>query len=152
MKIKKHEYLIMSEFSRRYITDNIEFYIPDYWRKAAKDKKQGSLNESVSFLRMQGFGEQSIDDGVLKHQLHSLDLYRDMVSTGVAPEQARGILPQSTMTEWTWSGTFGAFAKMCQLRLAPDAQYETRLVAQQVYNYMEEYFPVSTPLLVKGVY
>jgi len=149
-QLVKHEYLIMSEFSRRYITDEVEFYEPDYWRKAAPNKKQGSLEEAVGFLRMQGFGKQSVYDGVFKHQMHSIDLYRDMVSAGVAPEQARMVLPQSTMTEWTWSGTLGAFAKMCQLRLHPDAQYEARIVAEEVYKHLLIYYPLSAKALVKG--
>ena len=99
---------------------------------------------------MQGFGEQTVYDGVFKHQMHSLDLYRDMIEAGVAPEQARMVLPQSTMTEWTWSGALGAFAKMCRERLHPDAQYETRLVAEQVYDYLKQYYPVAAPALVEG--
>jgi len=136
-QLVKHEYLIMSEFSRRYITDDIEFYEPDYWRKAAPNKKQGSLEEEVG--------------GVITDS-HRFDLaeYRMLLDKGVAPEQARMILPQSTITEWTWSGTLGAFAKMCQLRLHPEAQYESRLVAQEVYKYLKEYYPVSAPTLVEG--
>lgn len=150
-QLVKHEYLIMSEFSRRYITDGIEFYEPNMWRKAAENKKQGSLEEPVEFLRMQGFVEQSINDGVFKHRMHSLDLFRDMITAGVAPEQARMVLPQSTMTEWTWSGTLGAFAKMCTLRLHPEAQYEARLVAGEIYKYLKEYYPVGAKALVEGV-
>lgn len=150
-QLVKHEYLVMSEYSRRYITDDVEFYKPDYWRKAAEDKKQGSLDEAVYFLRMQGFGEQAINDGVFKHGFHSLDLYRDMITAGVAPEQARMVLPQSLMTSWTWSGTLGAFANMCKLRLHPEAQYESRIVAKEVYKHLQNQFPVSAKLLVEGV-
>jgi len=136
-QLVKHEYLIMSEFSRRYITDDIEFYEPDYWRKAAPNKKQGSLEEEV---------EEIITDS------HRFDLaeYKMLLKRGVAPEQARMVLPQSTMTEWTWSGTLGAFAKMCQLRLHPEAQYEAKIVAQQVYDYLLDYYPVSAKALVEG--
>lgn len=148
----KSEYLITSEYSRRYITDDIEFYKPDVWRKAAPNKKQGSLEEPVEFLRMQGFRKQSVNDGVLKHGVHSLDLFKDMIEAGVAPEQARMVLPQSLMTAWTWSGTLGAFAKMCQLRCHPEAQYESRLVANKVYEELKKQFPVAAPLLVEGVY
>jgi len=143
-QLVKHEYLIMSEFSRRYITAGIEFYEPDYWRKAAPNKKQGSLEEAV-------------DDDVLLYDYkyygeeQPLELYNKMVQAGVAPEQARMVLPQSTMTEWTWSGTLGAFAKMCQLRLHPEAQYEARIVAQEVYKHLKAQWPVSAPALVEGV-
>jgi len=60
------------------------------------------------------------------------------------------VLPQDLMTAWTWSGTFGAFVKMCQLRLHPEAQAETRIVAEKVYGFLEQQFPVSAPLFVHG--
>jgi len=155
-QLVKHEYLIMSEFSRRYITDDIEFYEPDYWRKAAPNKKQGSLEERVDlwghkmwdagFLGLYMLGEE-MQEG---YQERNLELFSKLLEAGVAPEQARMVLPQSTMTEWTWSGTLGAFAKMCQLRLHPEAQYEARLVAKEIYKHLLEYYPVSAKALVEG--
>ena len=161
-QLVKHEYLIMSEYSRRYITDDIEFYTPTVWRKAAADVKQGSSSESVDIYDIDvsqcnpqkgeehwgGYFVGGILDTV-KEDI--LVLYRNLLAAGVAPEQARMVLPQSLMTSWTWSGTLGAFAKMCTLRLAPDSQYETRLVAQKVYEELKKQFPVGAPLLVEGV-
>ena len=115
-QLVKHEYLIMSEFSRRYITDDVTFYEPDVWRKAAENKKQGSSSESIHSWH--------VEDSVMALGENALSVYKDLLKEGVAPEQARMLLPQSTMTEWTWSGTLGAFAKMCTLRLHPEAQYE----------------------------
>ena len=151
-QLVKHEYLIMSEFSRRYITDGVEFYYPDYWRKVSPNKKQGSTNEPVDICDYHGTnGKNGVDDPYLTSCDIALETFQDLLFKGVAPEQARMVLPQSTMTEWTWSGTLGAFAKMCQLRLHPDAQYEARLVAQQVYDYLKQYYPVSAVALVEGV-
>jgi thymidylate synthase (FAD) len=150
-QLVKHEYLIMSEFSRRYITDGIEFYEPDYWRKAAPNKKQGSLEEAVKTRLDTPFMSGTLEEVVDCAQEDMSSLYRQMVADGVAPEQARMVLPQSTMTEWTWSGTLGAFSKMCQLRLHPEAQYEARLVAQEVYKHLKAQWPVSAPALVEGV-
>ena len=149
-QLVKHEYLIMSEFSRRYITDDITFYEPDVWRKAAENKKQGSSDEAIE-------GYESIwtndtvesDYNALLYE--AVELYDHMIKQGMAPEQARMLLPQSVLTEWTWSGTLGAFAKMCTLRLHPEAQYEARLVAQQVYEHLKEYYPVGAKALVEGV-
>lgn len=140
-QLVKHEYLVLSEFSRRYITKGVEFYMHDY-RNAAKNKKQGSHGEHY-------------DNGPWQAEVKAnsrcqFKLYKDMIADGVAPEQARGVLPQDLMTAWTWSGTFGAFAKMCQLRLHPETQKETRYVAEQVYSYMVEQFPISAPLFVHG--
>ena len=149
-QLVKHKFLRWNEISRRYVDDEPEFYVPDVWRGRSEDKKQGSSNTAVEFLRMQGFGEQSVNDGVFKHQMHSLDLYRDMISAGVAPEQARMVLPQSTMTEWYWSGSLDAFADMCNLRCKEDTQYESRLVADQVSTIMQDLYPVSWPALMEG--
>ena len=139
-QLVKHEYLIMSEFSRRYITDDIQFYEPDVWRKAAENKKQGSLDEGINPEYNPSYNNSS-----------ALHAYHKAIEYGVAPEQARMLLPQSVLTEWTWSGTLGAFAKMCTLRLHPEAQYEARLVAEQVYGYLKEYYPVGAKALVEGV-
>jgi thymidylate synthase (FAD) len=149
----KHEYLIMSEYSRRYITDDVEFYTPEVWRKAAADVKQGSSDESVDFKPFDPY----IEDCDLPEGRYSsveavcLEAYNQMIEKGVAPEQARMVLPQSLMTSWTWSGTLGAFANMCKLRLSSDTQAETRVVAEAVYEELKKQFPVAAPLLVEGV-
>jgi thymidylate synthase (FAD) len=164
----KHEYLIMSEYSRRYITDDVEFYTPDVWRKAAKDVKQGSSNEEalkgeyfyyeykdddadISY-RWQCGVDTPLEDVIEGYNDRSIGLYQDMVDRGVAPEQARMVLPQSLMTSWTWSGTLGAFGNMCKLRLSKDTQYETRIVAEQVYEQLKKQFPVAAPMIVEGVF
>lgn len=142
-QLVKHEYLILSEFSRRYITDNIELYLPKVWREKAENKKQGSGGEAKSQhfpnIYVSEISDKTVGD------------FHKMISQGIAPEQARMILPQNTMTEWTWSGTLGAFAKMCTLRLHPEAQYEAKLVAEQVYEYLKKYYPVGARALVEGV-
>jgi len=147
-QLGKHKFLRWNEVSRRYVDEEPEFYVPDQWRGRSADKKQGSSDTVVESLRMQGFGEQSVHDGAFKHQMHSLDLYRDMITAGVAPEQARMVLPQSTMTEWYWSGSLDAFASMCKLRCASDTQYESRVVANQISKVMGKIFPVSWPCLL----
>ncbi len=72
-----------------------------------------------------------------------------MIAKGVAPEQARMVLPVSQITEWYWSGSLDAFANMCNLRCKPDTQEETRLIANQISEQMLEKFPVSWSELTK---
>ena len=143
----KHEYLIMSEYSRRYITDDVEFYTPEVWRKAAKDVKQGSSDEGLTLKELYGWDTYPTDMYAVP-----LQQYNSLLKKGVAPEQARMVLPQSLMTSWTWSGTLGAFGNMCKLRLSKDTQYETRLVAQAVYEELKKQFPVAAPMIVEGVF
>ena len=139
----KHEYLIMSEYSRRYITDDVEFYVPDVWRAKAEDVKQGSGGAAASQYFPTSYCEQT--------GIEAVQRYNKMLDQGICAEQARIILPQNTMTAWTWSGSFGAFANMCKLRLSSDTQAETRVVAQAVYEELKKQFPVAAPLLVEGV-
>ena len=131
-QLQKHEYMPWNEISRRYVDSEPEFYQPDVWRGRSADKKQGSEGEVN--VNMSSYKSRMLD--LVKH-------YNKLVEMGVAPEQARMVLPQSMMTEWYWSGSLFAFSKMCGLRLKPDAQYETRLVAEQIEDKMTELFPES---------
>ncbi len=149
-QLVKHEYLRMNEVSRRYVDEEPTFYEPTHWRGRAEDKKQGSSNLYVTDLRMQGHGMQTVHDAAFKHQMHSMDLYRDMIEAGIAPEMARMVLPQNMMASWWWSGSLDAFANMCNLRLGHDAQYETQLVAREVSKFMSELFPVSWKALMEN--
>ena len=132
-QLVKHEYMPWNEISRRYVDSDPKLYYPDEWRGRSSDKKQGSE------------GVVKVDGRVALGSVmnNCLELYYDLLKLGVAPEQARMVLPQSTMTEWYWSGSLYAFAKMCGLRLQDDAQYETRLVAEQIEDVMMKLYPVS---------
>ena len=134
-QLVKHKFLRWNEVSRRYVDDEPEFYKPDVWRGRSADKKQGS--EGV--VKLYGVAEQIVDD----YAAEALTAYQVLLEAGVAPEQARMVLPQSTMTEWWWSGSLDAFADMCNLRCTGDTQLETRLVANQICDKMRELFPVS---------
>jgi thymidylate synthase (FAD) len=136
-QLVKHEYMPWNEISRRYVDDEPEFYKPDVWRGRSADKKQGS-DGVVSTNAEPEFVDYT-----------ALRVYNQMIEEGVAPEQARMVLPQSTMTEWYWSGSLFAFAKMCNLRCKPDTQAETRQVAQQIDRKMIELFPVSWDALTE---
>ena len=145
-QLVKHKFLRWNEISRRYVDDELEFYVPDVWRGRSDDKKQGSDGVSV-WNHGQGTGYREQEYEVLQEVAL---LYDKMIKIGVAPEQARMVLPQSTMTEWWWSGSLDAFADMCKLRLKDDTQYESRLVAQMIDKEMSHMFPVSWAALVKG--
>ena len=140
-QLVKHKFLRWNEISRRYVDDEPEFYVPDVWRGRSADKKQGS--EGV--VELYGWTLEVADNAYKAggYTGSALGVYESLLQQGVAPEQARMVLPQSTMTEWYWSGSLDAFASMCQLRCKPDTQYESRIVANQISEVMGELFPVS---------
>ena len=135
-QLVKHKFLRWNEISRRYVDSEPEFYKPSEWRKRSDDKKQGSHGALID-------GSKIWDSLVGQEAKDTLLLYTGMIKQGVCPEQARMVLPQSTMTEWYWSGSLDAFADMCNLRCSSDTQLETRLVANKICDKMMELFPVS---------
>jgi len=131
-QLVKHKFLRWNEISRRYVDEDPEFYVPDVWRGRSEDKKQGSDGVIDSDpMNTKGFY------AMIKNE------YALLLQAGVAPEQARMVLPQSMMTEWYWSGSLDAFADMCHLRCKPDTQAETREVAEKIEDLMMNRFPVS---------
>ena len=130
-QLVKHQVgLVWNEVSRRYVDDEPEFYIPTEWRLKAEDKKQGSTDETIEY-NIQGAIE------------FVTQTYNNLLSADVAPEMARMVLPQNLYTEWYWSGTLMAFARICNLRCKPDTQLETQQIAQQIDMLAKEKFPVT---------
>ena len=140
-QLVKHKFLRWNEISRRYVDDKPEFYVPDEWRGRSADKKQGSSGQVTSECIIYDFHYYGMEQ--------PLRLYQSLLDDGVAPEQARIVLPQSTMTEWYWSGSLDAFIDMCNLRCKDDTQYETRLVADYIRVIMMMLFPISVEALVR---
>lgn len=125
-----------NEVSRRYISDEPEFFIPDSLRKAAKNVKQGSAVEAVADSNL-------FLDYLEDASEEALDLYNELLDNDVCPEQARMILPQNTMTEWIWTGSLIGFHRMCQLRLDSHTQKETADVALMIDELCSYFYPYS---------
>jgi thymidylate synthase (FAD) len=138
-QLVKHEYLPWNEVSRRYVTDEPEFYIPDGFRAKAENVKQGSSDQHIAFL----------SNPVQRASATALMVYDMLLEQDVCPEQARMVLPQNTMTEWIWSGTLFAFAKMCKLRLDAHTQRETQEIAMMIDKYAQVLYPVSWKALME---
>ena len=130
-QLVKHQVgLIWNEVSRRYVSDDPEFFIPFLWREKHENKKQGSTETEV---------EYDITPLIKKAK----QMYQDMLDNNIAPELARMILPQCMMTEWIWSGTLYAFARVCNLRNKPDVQEETRQITESMNSFLSNGFPIS---------
>lgn len=144
-QLVKHKFLPWNEVSRRYVTDEPEFYLPSAWRKSAENVKQGSSDEVVDLRIAAGFNYQLGDLAQTPYEAcdDMVTLYEELIGQGVCAEQARMVLPQNMMTEWYWSGTLGAWLDMLKLRLDSHTQKETREVAALIYAEVKELFPVS---------
>lgn len=134
---------VWNEVSRRYVDNEPEFYFPDTWRGKPENAKQGS-----SGILDDAQPEMVISQVVQYTTQMALNAYTDMLYCGVAPEQARMVLPQNTMTEWWWTGSLVFFARVCKQRLDAHAQQETQEVAQLINKAIEPIFPTSWKALM----
>jgi thymidylate synthase (FAD) len=140
-QLVKHKFLRWNEISRRYVDEEPEFYEPESFRGRAANVKQGSSDEKIDGESVLTYGDTGYTDVGLNELC--VCWYKDALKKGVAPEQARMVLPQSTYTEWYWSGSLDAFADMCNLRCKEDTQWETRQVANQIDEEMGKLYPVA---------
>ena len=156
-QLVKHKFMPFNEVSRRYVTEEPEFFWPDVWRNQAENVKQGSSNEASQYMQEEQWdGTEYTDcystaDALVKQSvMSSLDWYNDMIENGVCAEQARMVLPLNLMTEWWWSGTLGAYADMLKLRLDPHTQQESREVAEMIRDQLMPKFPISLNALLEN--
>ena len=143
-QLVKHEYLRMSEVSRRYVQGDPEYFLPDNFAKFAEYVKQGSdgLLDGDAGSDALALARLAVAD--------SDDAYKQLMAQGVAPEDARMILPLCHMTRWRWSGSLDAFMNMCVLRMDAHAQSYTREVAGMIGKYIKRAFPQSWASYVEG--
>lgn len=134
-QLVKHQVgLVWNEVSRRYIDSEPEFYIPAELRmRPAGGIKQGSSEATID---SSNFLLESYHDEVR-------NMYNKMLAAGVAPEEARTILPLSTYTEWLWTGSLAAWLRVIQLRCDPHAQSQTRVYGEAFAKIVKALFPAS---------
>lgn len=135
--------LSRNEISRRYVDDTPEFYLPDVIRA----RPSGSVKQGSG-------GAHPVSDGwrhvLREHYDRVLRVYDALIADGVAPEQARMVLPMSHMTEFYETASLAAYARVAGLRLDAHAQEETRDVALLIAPIMAGIVPVSWAALVHG--
>ena len=144
-QLVKHKFLRWNEISRRYVNTKPNWYRPSIndpdtaiWRYQTKDKKQGS-GDVIQSEQKQSLATFHLGNVIAE----AMASYSKLLELGVCEEQARMVLPICHLTEWFWSGSLDAFADMCRLRCAGDAQVESKMVADQISDHMESLYPVS---------
>jgi thymidylate synthase (FAD) len=145
-QLVKHQVgLSWNEVSRRYVDDEPEFWFPKEFRGRPENSKQGStgvLNPTETGIHLGVYLNNATNDAYV--------VYTQLIARGVAPEQARMVLPLNTMTEWIWSGSLMAFMRVVKQRTDPHAQQETQVVANAIAHHVQELFPVSYKALLES--
>lgn len=130
-----------NESSRRYITENEEFYVPavDQWRSIPMNRKQGSGDPVDDYTG----AKYTTRMYKLVEQAH--ELYLEAMADGIAPEQARLMLPAYAMyVRWRWTASLNALLHFITLRTHEEAQSEIRQYADAVFAEVQQAFPITT--------
>jgi thymidylate synthase (FAD) len=141
--------LTENEISRRYVDSKPEFYLPEVWRGKADDKKQGSSGKVETIQYASWDSIFHIEENTHPSEVAEIAYdaafksYSAMIEGGIAPEQARMVLPQAMYTEWYWTGSMSAWARICKLRISDDAQAESREITKKISVECAKLWPVS---------
>lgn len=143
-QIHRHRTFAYNEISRRYTSEDLQFYLPsiDDIRQQSKSNRQAS----------DGLVDTETAEAVRNMMLHqhiaALAMYEKLLDVGVCREQARGILPQNLMTKFYMTGNLRNYAHFLELRQHTGAQKEVREVASQLQAILEEKFPHALAALM----
>ena len=127
-----------SEVSRRYITGEPKFWTPTELRTRPENIKQGSAEGDFSW----GY-ERRVVAETKQYQEESVGFYNKLLEGGVAPEQARAVLPQSMYTKCVTTGTLLGWHHLYKLRTEEHTQLETQEYAKAIGEIMGDIFPNS---------
>lgn len=133
----------MNTVSRRYVSEAPEYYLPTFRKKPIGSIKQGSGDE------IEGEAQNRLQLAYRLNMMVCMKLYEELIERGVAPEQARFVLPQGVMTEWVWSGSLMAWARFYNQRTDTHAQKEIQELAQKAGEIIKPLFPVAWEALTK---
>lgn len=130
----RHRTFSYNEVSRRYTSENIEFYFPEKIRVQDTVNKQSSIDcadfvEYIDKIKAVTFLAQS--------------LYEQMIDDGVAREMARMVLPQNLYTKFVVTGNLHNWLHFVKLRIREDAQYEIRVYAKKILEELENGNPIT---------
>ena len=133
---------VENEVSRRYVSDTPQFYLPRWRGKPTNGAKQGSedfMPIDEKYNTVNRHYEMTVREAV--------QTYNELLEQGVAPEQARSVLPQSTYTEWWWTGSLSAFSRVYKQRTDSHAQWECQEYAKSIGKVISQLFPISWKVL-----
>jgi thymidylate synthase (FAD) len=134
-----------NEISRRYVSYEPDLYYPFFRGKPTNGAKQGS-EDFIQDAKV----KLTIDKIYRDSSEAAIEAYNNLLEAGVAPEQARFVLPQGVYTEWWWTGSLPAYARVYKQRTDPHAQWEVQEYAKGIGQIIEPLFPESWSVLTSN--
>jgi thymidylate synthase (FAD) len=137
--------LVINEESRRYITDDVALWFPEVVHKKPSNIKQGASKEIHidRHISMSYDNHCTALEVIQNSSEGSVENYYSLIEAGVAPEEARMVLPLNSMTHWVWSGSLMAFLRVAKQRSDGHAQGVAQEFAGKLLGILNEKFPES---------
>lgn len=135
---QRHRTFSYNEISRRYTSEDIDFYIPRYFRKQSENNRQASTDDLIESV----WGIE-VDEVIKEHTENCFSLYENLLDAGVSREQARMMLPQNMYTRFYVTGNLWNFMRFIKLRDDEHAQWEIRQYAKSIRNFIFSIVPVT---------
>lgn len=143
-----------NERSQRYKDSVIDVFVPDMFRGRPEKLHDGStdVNISKNMTSIDRFiiceeGEQlvsyTVEDLYYDAISDAVEKYEQLLDAGLAPEQARFVLPQGMITRWIWTGSLYGWFEVYHQRSSEHAQYEVREFARLLDIEMSRLFPIA---------
>lgn len=134
-----------NERSMRYRDSVIDLFTPDMFRGRPASLHEGSADIDVGNLSIEPeTGEETTIAEAYSYFMEvATEVYEMMIRAGLAPEQARFVLPQGMITRWIWTGSLWGWFEVYRQRSSEHAQYEVREFARQIDSHMSSHFPIA---------
>lgn len=150
----RHRTWSFNEVSRRYTSDNVEFYLPSTFRKQHEKNRQASVDSDIDPVLKSIKGvtltyTSKASDLIKKHSRKSLQLYESLLNEGICREQARMVLPQSMYTEYWCTANLLNIIKFLKLRMPEESQWEIRRLAEEMSLFVKDMFPEAYEACIK---
>lgn len=158
-QIMRHRTGAYNEWSRRYTSEKIGFWVPDKWRAQSKSNKQASTDDEVahsSYVLYQEYSNHPFNnieipkstDHYVTSILKAISAYETLLSEGASREQARAVLPQSLLTQFYMTMNLRNWVHFLKLRLDSHAQKEVQIVARKIESQLRELWPEAMGVLL----
>ena len=151
----RHRTWSYNEISRRYTDKDLTFYSPKSFRTQHKSNRQSSNPDEINPILYPdlsdiGFGIK-VNQALETHNRRALDLFNQILASGVCREQARMVLPQGMYTEYYGTVNLSNLLKFISLRTHEGAQWEIQKVALACLEIAAELWPIAVTAFRKQV-
>lgn len=133
----RHRTWKYNEVSRRYTSQEMEFYYPTEWRKQDNINKQGS---SGKFTKERN---ELLNDELQEILIASTKAYKNLLNSGVSREMSRMVIPVNMYTTYYATIDLRNLFGFLKQRLDAHAQWEIRKYAETMLNMIKQIVPWS---------